>query len=183
MIEKRVSALNQEWLSLMSKIAKAGPENVAILDTEKGLIEKSESQSLLIDEKLLEKIKFIREGSFDEVEGAQALKVVGDVRPVHQVEIARTVHRRLIDQYPFSYASLVKEIKKAVPQVNQNHIPEVIKEQGVKQNTNYSAYNFRSKEQEEESKVSGKLPIGITSLYNQNAIDFITRILKNKYQT
>jgi len=183
LIENRVKTLNTEWMSLMSKIAQVGPENAAILDTERGLIEKSQTQALLIDETLLRKIKFIKEGSFDEVKGAQTLKIVGDVRPINQAEVVKTVHRRLIDQYPFSCARLIQEIRKEVPTVNQNHIYEIIKEQNVKQNINYSAYNFRSKEQEETAKAAGKIPSGVPSIYNQNAVNFIIRILKNKNES
>ena len=39
-IERRVEQNNCQWLDLMSKIGKAGPQNAAILDTERGLIEK-----------------------------------------------------------------------------------------------------------------------------------------------
>ena len=42
-ISQRVAQNNQYWLDLMSKIGRAGPENVAILDTEKALIRNSKS--------------------------------------------------------------------------------------------------------------------------------------------
>src|SRR5690606_19908077 len=43
-INKRVEQNNSQWLDLMSKIGKAGPEYAAILDTEKSVIEKGNSK-------------------------------------------------------------------------------------------------------------------------------------------
>ncbi len=40
-ISNRIEKLNKEWLNIMSKVARVGPQNAAILDTETGIIEKS----------------------------------------------------------------------------------------------------------------------------------------------
>lgn len=40
-INKRIEKNNKQWLDLMSKIGSAGPQNIAILDTERSLIEKN----------------------------------------------------------------------------------------------------------------------------------------------
>src|ERR1700730_15219876 len=45
-IQKRLDQANQHWIDLMSKIAKIGPANAAILDTDKGVIEKNNNQTL-----------------------------------------------------------------------------------------------------------------------------------------
>ena len=54
-INHRVEQNNNQWLDLMKKIGHAGPQNAAILDTEKSLIEKDESRILVLDEDLNQK--------------------------------------------------------------------------------------------------------------------------------
>jgi len=78
------------------KIDKAGPQNAAILDTETGLIGKNENSILMLDEELIKKIKFIREGSFTEKEGSPTLKLIGDVIPVDKVEVVKKIKENLL---------------------------------------------------------------------------------------
>lgn len=66
-IRKRIEANNLAWMDLVSKIGKAGPENAAILDTERGLIEKNDAQVLVMDDQLASKISFIKEGDLVEL--------------------------------------------------------------------------------------------------------------------
>lgn len=60
----------------LRKFAEIGPQNVGILDARTGLVEGA-GGSFLIDEELLPKIKFIREGHFNENSSAPAIKLVG----------------------------------------------------------------------------------------------------------
>jgi len=53
----------------MSKIGSAGPQNAAILDTERSLIEKGDTKILVMDDDLAAKMKFIKEGQFSEKKG------------------------------------------------------------------------------------------------------------------
>lgn len=179
-IQQRVKNTNDQWLSLMSKIAKAGPANAAILDTERGVIEKDENQILVIDEGLIDKIKFIKEGQFKEEKGATTLKLVGDVKPIGAIEVTKTIQKRLIDQYPLSYSQLIQKIKAHVPDVRHGAINTIIKENDLKNKPQYSAYSFRTKAQDEEYAKAGSLPKGITSIYNDDAVKFIVNILKSK---
>ena len=64
-IQERIQRTTNQWMDLMSKIAKIGPQNVAILDIEKRSLETGDNTILTIDEELFEKIKFVKEG--DEV--------------------------------------------------------------------------------------------------------------------
>jgi hypothetical protein len=68
------------WMNLVQKIGQIGPQNISILDTYKGEIEVGD-QKILIDEKVLHKIKFIKEGQFTEKvgEGLPTLRLIGDV--------------------------------------------------------------------------------------------------------
>jgi hypothetical protein len=84
----------KDWLRHFLRVGKIGVDNAAVMDVATGLVTGPRG-SFLIDESLLSKIKFIREGEFDEVSGAPALRVVGDVKPLKDgfVQPVRTVTR------------------------------------------------------------------------------------------
>lgn len=177
MIEQRIKGINQEWMSLMNKIAKIGPSSVAILDTDKGIIEKNDNQILVIDEQLVKKINFVKEGSFCQKNGTQALKLIGDVKPIESVEVIKTVQRKVIDQYPLSCKELMIKIKKLLPDIGQNVVYKAIKENGIKGDSRYSVYNFRCKEHEEEYKKDGKIRSATPVIYNNAALEFLIKVL------
>lgn len=177
-IDRRVEQNNRQWLDLVAKIGKAGPQNAAILDTERSLIEKDDTKILVLDENLTNKIKFIKEGEFVEKGGATTLKLVGDVVPIDQVEVIRRVKENLTKQYPLSAMELVDEVKKHLPTSTQNQVWRVVKENNLKNNTDYAAYNFRNKKQEDEFKSTGNLPPTTPIIYNHRAAEFIVSVLK-----
>lgn len=80
LLSKERDKLNDSWINLIQKVATVGVENVGILNVDSGEIT-GNSGSLFLDKGLLPNIKFIKEGSFDEVDGAPALKIVGEVIP------------------------------------------------------------------------------------------------------
>lgn len=177
-INKRIEQNNNHWLDLMSKIGKAGPQNAAILDTKRALIEKDDTKILVLDEELAGKLKFIKEGQFNEKEGAATLKLVGDVVPIDKIEIVRKVKEYLIKSYPFSALELLSEVQKIYQPAKQNEIWKVIADNNLKNNPDYSAYNFRNKKQEDNYKKTGELPKGIPSIYNENSISYIAKVLQ-----
>jgi hypothetical protein len=179
-INKRIEQNNNQWLDLMSKIGKAGPSNAAILDTEKSVIEKDDTKILVVDEALAEKLKFIKEGEFVEKKGATALKLVGDVVPIDRIEVVKKVKENLLKEYPYSAKELVAEVKKQYSTCTETHIWDAIKENDLKNNTDYSAYNFRNKKQEDDYKETGKVPNVTPSIYNPKAVDFIVKVLRGK---
>lgn len=179
-IDRRVEENNRQWIDLMSKIARAGPQNAAILDTERAIIEKNDSAVLVLDEALASKIKFIKEGEFVEKKGATTLKLVGDVVPIDKVEVVRKIKENLTKQYPLSATELAAEVKKIISTAMQNRIWEIVKDNGLKNNPDYSAYNFRNKKQEDEFNSTGVLPSNTPSIYNTRSVDFIVNILKNE---
>jgi len=177
-IETRITTNTTQLLSLLNKISIVGPANAAILDTQKGLIQKDDKHLLVIDESILPKIKFIREGHFAEKEGATTLKLVGEVHPINSVEVTKTIQQKLIDEYPYSFSKLREEIKRRLPAIKQKLIHQVINENDLKNNPLYSAYNFLYKHQEDEYKRSGMIPSWIPVIYNQSAVEFIVRVLE-----
>jgi hypothetical protein len=179
-INARIDQINKNWLDLMGRIARIGPQNAAVLDSESGLIEKGPDQVMVIEEELARKIKFIKEGYFTEREGATTLKLVGDVVPVDRIEVIKKVKEHLTKSYPLSATELAEEVIKQIPSAKQNDVWTVIKENGLKENTDYSAYNFRNKKQEDQFKKTGVIPPVTPSIYNSKAIEFIVNILEGK---
>jgi len=183
-INKRIEQNNNQWLDLMSKIGKAGPSNAAILDTEKSIIEKDDTKILVIDEKLAQKLKFIKEGEFVKKKGATALKLIGDVIPIDKVEVIKRVKENLLKDYPLTAMQIIDEVKKRITECKQGDIYRAISENDLKNNFDYSAYNFRSKSHEDKFKATGKLPSGTPSIYKPTTIDYIVQVLKNeKYKS
>jgi len=119
-INKRVEKNNKQWLDLMAKIGKAGPHNAAILDTEKGFIEKDDSRILMLDKDLVDKMKFVKEGEFVEKKGKATLKLIGNIIPVDKVEVVRKVKENLLKEYPLSALEVVDEVKKKVRDYIEN---------------------------------------------------------------
>ncbi|KTG16739.1 hypothetical protein AUR63_01350 [Guyparkeria sp. XI15] len=179
----RIEQNNRSWLDLMSKIGRMGPQNAAILDTESGLIEKNENQIMVVDETLASKLKFIKQGEFVEKGGSTALQLVGDVVPVDQVEVVKRVKEHLTKNYPLSALELAEKVKSAVPETGRHEVWACIRENDIKNNPDYAAYNFRNKKQEDEFKETGKIPKATPSIYNHAAVEFIAKILKNKPNT
>ncbi len=177
-IANRVAQNNRQWQDLVQKIGRAGPENVAILDTERALIEKPDSQIVVLDKALAGKLKFLKEGEFVETPGAEGLKLVGDVVPVKQVEIVKHVKENLYKDYPLSAMQLASEVKKRLPLVHNGRVWQAIKDSGLKDNPAYAAYVFRNKTQEDEYKKTGKPPLGLPSIYKLDALDFLVNVLK-----
>jgi hypothetical protein len=178
-ISKRVEKNNTQWLDLMGKIGRAGPSNAAILDTERSLIEKDDSRILVLDDALAKKLKFVKEGQFSIKKGATTLKLVGDVVPVDRIEVIKKVKENLTKEYPYSAAELAQVVKQQIPEANLNNIWEIIKENGLKNNRAYSAYNFRNKMHEDGFNQTGKLPSVTPSIYNDAAVEFIAKIIRN----
>jgi replicative DNA helicase len=169
-------------MDLMSKIAKAGPQNAAILDTEKGLIEKDESQILVVDENLIKDIQWIKEGDFSEKKGERTLKLIGEVQPINKVEVVKKVRENKLKEYPLSATELADEVKKRNPSINQNRIWAILKENDLKNNLVYSDYVFRNKKQESDYENNGTVASGIPSIYKKTAIDFILNVFRNEQQ-
>jgi len=179
-INNRIERTNNSWIELMGKIGRIGPQNAAILDIDAGKIESHSDQVLVIDDELVKKLSFIKEGSFSEKEGAATLKLVGDVMPVDRIEVIKKEKEHLVRSYPLSATELAKAVKDRIPIISQHQVWEVIKLNDMKDNTDYSAYNFRNKKQEDEYKKTGILPSVTPSIYNQNAVEFICKILGGK---
>ncbi|MCK4538777.1 MAG: ATP-binding protein [Candidatus Krumholzibacteria bacterium] len=179
-INRRVQQNNKQWLDLVQKIGVAGPNNAAILDTERSIIEKDEAKILVIDNELAKKMSFIKEGQFKEKYGTPTLKLVGDVVPVDRVEVVKRVRENLVKAYPYSAAELAQAVEVIVPSAKRNKIWETIRDNDLKNNVDYSAFNFRNKKQEDNYKETGILALNTPSIYNQKAVDYLVNVLRTE---
>jgi len=80
MLEERDRRAQLALAGAARKLAQVGTHNALILDTDRNILD-AQGHSILIDEKLIESIKFIKEGQFDEKAGAPTLKLIGEVSP------------------------------------------------------------------------------------------------------
>lgn len=176
LIEERIRTLSETILTKhLQNILSNGIENSAVLNLDTGEVD-GKGGSFIIDEALLPKLNFVKEGEFVEKSGAPALKLVGEIKSSGQIV---TVKREdLIKLYPFSWREVVAKVKKKLPTANSDHVTKVIKAEGIKENTKYAAYNFRSKQHADEYEASRKVRSGTPCIYNQAAIDFIVDKLK-----
>jgi len=179
-INKRIEQNNSQWLDLVQKIGKSGPQNAAILDSEKGIIEKGNSQILVVDEELLSGFQLIREGEFSETKGAKTLKLIGNITPINQIEVIKKVKEDKLKDYPLSATDLVNEIKRKEPKIKQNRIWEILKENNLKDNKDYSDYSFRNQKQRLNYDNNNVLASGTPSIYKPTTVDFILNIHKNE---
>jgi hypothetical protein len=177
-IADRIDHNNRQWQALVQRIGQTGPQNAAILDTERALIEKQDGQIIMLDEQLANKLRFLKEGEFVEAQGAEAMKLVGDIVPVKQVEIIKRVKENLYKDYPLSAMQLASEVKIRLPYVHQHQVWQAIKENGLKDNPAYSKYVFRNKSQEDEYEQTGEAPAGLPSIYKPDALEFLINVLK-----
>ena len=175
-INDRIEKTNRHWMDLTQKIGRSGPQNAAILDTEKGIIEKGESQILVVGEELVKGIQWIKEGEFSETEGERTLKLIGDVHPIDQIEVVRKEKEDKLKLYPLSARDMVAEVKKRRPSILQHEIYSIIAENDLKNDPKYSSYVFTNRKREEEYERDGSLPKGVTSIYKPTVIDYIIKV-------
>lgn len=77
-IDNARKAEEQLWLNFAQRAAKVGIENACLLDLGTGKIT-GNGGSVVIDENLLSKIAFIKEGEFVETKGKPAIRIIGDI--------------------------------------------------------------------------------------------------------
>lgn len=80
-IDEKRAIEERQWLRFLMNAARIGVENAYIMDISKGEISGAGGK-IVIDEDLLKKISFIKEGEFVEKGGAPTLRLVGDVQTI-----------------------------------------------------------------------------------------------------
>lgn len=91
-LEDEAKRQHDKLLNMVLKVAKVGVGNVVILNTADGeLFMPDTGRAVLIDEELLSKVNFIKEGSFNEIDGDPTLRVIGDAMPSQVVTHEKAV--------------------------------------------------------------------------------------------
>lgn len=95
-LDERDQRSREAILPLVQRLLELGPKDAMVANLSDGQLEDGK-RPILIDPDSLERIKFIREGQFDEVDGAPTLRVIGDAKTVPAEIIApvRTVREEV----------------------------------------------------------------------------------------
>ena len=81
MLRERDRSAHSKLLSGAARLSEIGTDKALIVDTREGTVTAGET-TITIDRELADQLEFIREGEFDEREGAPTLRLMGDVRVV-----------------------------------------------------------------------------------------------------
>jgi len=82
---ERENQQKQMWMEHIEQIAKIGPQNISYIDLIRGEIPRKNGQNIVIDNNLLKSLKFVKEYESVEREGAEALKIIGEIRGMETV--------------------------------------------------------------------------------------------------
>lgn len=113
LLEKQIEKRNEAWRRVFEKAAQIDPTNVALMDTLSGEIT-GKGGTVIIDESLVPKLKFIREGDFSEKKGAVTLKLVGDLQAVPVAAVKKQKVFIGNDIYQFRPTHIVNEVRKTL---------------------------------------------------------------------
>lgn len=129
LIEGRIQQERFHWQNMLSRLATLRPDEAWLLDAKEGTLEGG-THTLVVEPELLERIQWIKKGSFTEAEGEPTLKVIGEVqtatgKPVIATKILpRAITRDSILSAFFSEsADDPSEYLKALPYENTHWMP------------------------------------------------------------
>lgn len=94
-IEEKRKAEERQWLHFMMKAAKIGVENASLLDLSRGEIQEG-GNKIILDEDLLQKVRFIKEGHFVERYGAPTLRLIGEFQTIGTGKVVYQGTRKVI---------------------------------------------------------------------------------------
>lgn len=83
--QERELKQKQLWMEHIEKIAHIGPQNISYIDLIRGEIPRKNGQNIVIDKKLLKSLKYVKEYESVEKEGAEALKIIGEITGMETV--------------------------------------------------------------------------------------------------
>lgn len=109
LLRERDQASQSKLLRSAQRVSDIGLQNSLIVDTREGTIEADDTK-VMIDRDLADQLEFIREGEFEEVEGAPALRLIGDVRAVEpDGQIRERIENRVLTADTALQAFLAQE--------------------------------------------------------------------------
>lgn len=173
-IENRIRQLSETVLAKhLATLLRFGLDNSAVLNVATGEVQ-GKSGSFLVDESLLPKLHFIKDGEFVERSGAPALRLIGDVTLAKPVAVYSS--GEVIENYPKTYRDMLAAIRAATT-AKESDIQRIIKRNKIKRDETYSHYLFSTIKDRDAYRATGKVSSSTRSLYNQAAIDFIVKEL------
>ncbi|WP_439471292.1 AlbA family DNA-binding domain-containing protein [Brevundimonas sp.] len=86
MLDQRDRQARLDIMPMVERLLALGPQRAMIADLDEGVLATGQGR-IVLDSDLIERINFIREGAFDEVNGAPTLKLIGEVVPFNQDDI------------------------------------------------------------------------------------------------
>lgn len=79
----------QLWRTHIQQIATIGVHQASIFDSSSGELTDGQGKTFLIDQSLIPKLKFVREGKFSETAGTPTLRLIGDLTSASSVQPVR----------------------------------------------------------------------------------------------
>ncbi|MCZ8195565.1 MAG: ATP-binding protein [Aquidulcibacter sp.] len=81
-LDERDQRSREAILPMVQRLLELGPKDAMVANLLEGKLEGAD-RPIVIDQQLVDRIKFIRDGEFNEVEGAETLRLVGEVNAVN----------------------------------------------------------------------------------------------------
>ena len=131
MLDKEKEKERILWIKHIERISVIGPKNVHLLDSYKGELSVGDNK-ILIDKDLIEKLNFIKEGSFTEKEGEglPTLKLIGNVEGI----ASENYVTKPDVLYPLTTGDLQSRLS-----LNSYQIQAIIHKLKIKSNSKYHA--------------------------------------------
>jgi hypothetical protein len=98
-LDERDQRSREAILPMVQRLLELGPKDAMVANLADGQLEGGQ-RPIIIDQQLVERIKFIRDVQFDEVDGAETLRLVGDVSAVDlsSVTTIKTVRTEVTEE-------------------------------------------------------------------------------------
>lgn len=113
LLDDQMELRNDAWRRVFEKASSIDPVNVAMLDTLTGELSGS-GGTVVIDESLIPKLKFIREGDFSQKKGSPTLKLIGNLQAV---PVAAIKNRKVLigeDIYKYRPSQVAKAVTSSI---------------------------------------------------------------------
>lgn len=159
LIESEKEKEKRLWMEHIQKISAIGPKNIHILDSYSGEM-KVGDKTILLDENLLSKIKFIKEGAFVEKDGAPALTIKGEIAGL--VNSDQVISSE--ELYPLLTSDLIRTLN-----INQHEVKCLLWK-----------FNIKGDKRYHHSIKTGKS--SVTNKYSRKVLDMFSRYInKDSY--
>ncbi len=110
---------------------------------------------------------------------AKAPRIIVD-KNAKDAPIAIIERKNITDLYPYTWTDIRDKLKMDLKKFSQSKLNTIIRNNKLKGNEKYSAYNFRSQRQEREYQRTGKISPSVPVLYNNDAYELIKSHLSLK---